>query len=157
MGGQSSCHSPLYAGLLTPCDLSLGANLFTQFVWEIIGEETREEIQSSINCLFFIPTSLNYEKNKKVRQSIVWSKGRNGVLGPEMSRAWCAWFKVTVKTKCRLLQRALCCKELFPAKTFSHNYYASSSSNVSYDDFQVTEEASEAKKLWGTELKSHDY
>lgn len=116
----------LYAGLLTPCDLSLGANLFTQFVWEIIEEETREEIQSSINCLFFIPTSLNYEKNKKL--GIVWSKGRNGVLGPEMSRAWCAWFKVTVKTKCRpaessLLQRTFSLPKPSPT-------YASSSSNV---------------------------
>lgn len=69
------------------------------------------------------------------------------MLGPEMSRAWSAGFKVSVKTKGCLLQRALCCKELFPAKTCSHNYYDSSSSNVSYDDFQVTEEASEAKKL----------
>lgn len=118
IGGLSSCHSPLYAGLLTPYDLSLGANLFAQCVWEII-EEVREEIQSSINCLFFIPTSLNYEKNKKVRQSIVWSKGWNGVLGPEMSRAWCAWFKVTVKTvlppaESSLLQRTFSCQKLLP-------------------------------------------
>lgn len=35
MGGQSHRHPPLHAGLLTSCELSLDALLFTQFVQEI--------------------------------------------------------------------------------------------------------------------------
>ena len=49
IGGQSHCHSPLCAGLSTPCDLSLDVILFTQFVQEATERETREEIWSSVN------------------------------------------------------------------------------------------------------------
>ena len=39
-----------------------------------------------------------------------------GVLGPEMSRAWGAWFQVSDKTKGRLLQRTLSHRDFFLPK-----------------------------------------
>ena len=73
--GQICLHSPwhagLCAGLTTSCDLSLDALLFTQFACKITKRESGEEIWSSGNYLFFIPTSLIYRKKQHVRQGIV--------------------------------------------------------------------------------------
>lgn len=55
----------------TPCDLSLDVILFTQPLCEIAEGGAREEIQSSVNFLFFISTSLIYGKNPQISQGIV--------------------------------------------------------------------------------------
>ena len=60
---QICLHSPWPAGLMTSCDLSVDSLLCTQFVCKITKRESGEEIWSSINYLFFIPTSLIYRKN----------------------------------------------------------------------------------------------
>lgn len=56
--GQSLCHLSLCADLLTPCNPSLDAIFFTQFVCKIAEGEAREEIWSSLNYFFFLSTSL---------------------------------------------------------------------------------------------------
>lgn len=61
---------PVYR-LSTPCDLILDVILVTQFVPKITEGEAKKEILSSVNCLFFISTSLIYGKNPQVRQGIV--------------------------------------------------------------------------------------
>lgn len=68
---HSSWRAGLCAGLTTSCDLSLDALLFTQFVCKITKRESEEEVWSSVNYLFFIPTSLIYRKQQHVRQGIV--------------------------------------------------------------------------------------
>ena len=59
------------AGLWTPLNIPLDVILFIQFVHQITEVEAREEIWSSVNYLFFITTSLIYEKNWQGRQGIV--------------------------------------------------------------------------------------
>lgn len=55
----------------TPCDLSLDVILFTQSLCEITEGDAREEIQSSVNYLFFVSTSSVYGKNPQISQGIV--------------------------------------------------------------------------------------
>ena len=62
---------PLRADLSTPCDLSLNAILFTQFVHKIAEGEAKEEIWSSVNYLFFISTSLIYGKDQYARYCVI--------------------------------------------------------------------------------------
>ena len=72
--GQSRHHLPLSglcADLLTPCDLILDVILVTLFIPKITEGEAKEEIWSSVNYFFQIPTSLIYGKNQQVRQGIV--------------------------------------------------------------------------------------
>ena len=85
-GGSESSPSPT-ACRLVDSSWSLDAVLFTQFVREITEGAAREEIQSSVNYLFFISTSLIYGRSQEIRQDIVWLKDLKGVLWPEMSRA----------------------------------------------------------------------
>ena len=88
IGDQTCSQLPLHADLLTPCDLSLDAILFTQFVWEITEGGAREEIWSSVNYLFFIYTSLlNYYWYKSfdftrgiVNITAIWEKETNSCI-----------------------------------------------------------------------------
>lgn len=55
----------------TPCDVYLDVSWFTQSLCEITEGDAREEIQSAVNYLFFISTSLIYRKNLQISQGIV--------------------------------------------------------------------------------------
>ena len=73
MKGQSNRHPPLGTGLTTRGLLleTCSHSLITQFVWETVEGEAREEIWSSVNYLFFISTSLIHRKNLPVRPGVV--------------------------------------------------------------------------------------
>ena len=73
MKGQSHRHPPLGTGLTTRGLLleTCSHSLITQFVWEIVEGEAREQIWSSVNYLFFISTSLIHRKNQPVRPGVM--------------------------------------------------------------------------------------
>ena len=81
--------NPLHCRVLSFCDLPLDIMLFTQFVHKITEGKAREEIWSSVNYLVFI--SLIYRKNQQVRQSIVWSKDLESVLGQRWAEHRSVW------------------------------------------------------------------
>ena len=91
---QIHCHLPLHASLSTSCDLSLDAILFSQFfIGLLTGRLGKRLSHLLVTYSSFLLLWSKEETNRK--QDTVWSKGLKGVLGPEMSRAWGAWFKVS--------------------------------------------------------------